>query len=279
MSAPVKQLAQPVTLQEVPSAAQESGAVVLGCPVESVGEVAGSSPTDETSLWSELGEPPPERSPDRIVPWPRRDRRGGAIEATVVEEGVSGVAQRAAPDMEIVSIAVYRGPNYWSYKPAINLLVDLGSLEQWPTDRLAGFAQRLVEVVPELRTHPCSRGHVGGFVERLAEGTWLGHVAEHVALALQARAGFSVRRGKTRSAGQPGRYHVIYSYDNEDVGPAAGTLAVRLVNHLVEPEPGFDPTQAIDDLVELARQTRLGPSTQGHPRRGTAPRHPVVSPR
>ncbi|MGH3777331.1 MAG: cyanophycin synthetase [Pseudonocardiaceae bacterium] len=159
-------------------------------------------------------------------------------------------------------ITVYRGPNYWSYNPAINLLVDLGSLEEWPTDRLPGFAEHLVELVPELRTHDCSQGRPGGFLERLEEGTWLGHVAEHVALALQARAGFHVRRGKTRSAGAPGHYYVIYSYDNEHVGLAAGKLAVRLVNHLVQPEPGFDPKHEVDELLALARRTRLGPSTQ-----------------
>jgi cyanophycin synthetase len=137
------------------------------------------------------------------------------------------VVHQPVPGVEIVSITVYRGPNYWSYNPAINLLVDLGLLEEWPTDRLPGFAEQLVELVPELRTHDCSRRRPGGFLERLEEGTWLGHVAEHVALALQTRAGFHVRRGKTRPVGAPGRYYVIYSYDNEDVGLAAGKLAVR----------------------------------------------------
>jgi cyanophycin synthetase len=166
------------------------------------------------------------------------------------------------PEIKIVSIKVYRGPNYWSYNPAINLLVDLGSCEEQPTDQLPGFAEHLVELIPELRTHDCSRGHPGGFLERLESGTWLGHVAEHVALALQVRAGFDVRRGKTRSAGERGRYYVIYSYENEAVGLAAGKLAVRLVNHLVQPEPGFDPKQEMDHVLRVARRTRLGPSTQ-----------------
>ncbi len=201
-------------------------------------------------------------------------QRDGRLDVTADEPAA---AHQPTPGIEIVKITVYRGPNYWSYKPAVNLLVDLGLLEEWPTDRLPGFAEQLVELVPELRTHDCSRGRPGGFLERLEEGTWLGHVAEHVALALQARAGFPVRRGKTRPAGAPGRYYVIYSYDNEDVGVAAGKLAVRLVNHLVAPQlagpqlagpqlvqhkPGFDPEQAVDALLALARRTRLGPSTQ-----------------
>ncbi len=190
-------------------------------------------------------------------------QRDGRLSVTIdltADEPV--VANGPAPEIEIVSIRVYRGPSYWSYDPAINLLVDLGSLEEWPTDRLPGFAEHLIELVPELRTHDCSRGRPGGFLERLEGGTWLGHVAEHVALALQAHAGSHVRRGKTRSAGARGRYYVIYSYENEDVGLAAGKLAVRLVNHLVQPEPGFDPKQEMDNLLSLARRTRLGPSTQ-----------------
>jgi cyanophycin synthetase len=201
----------------------------------------------------------PSRGPDqgnREIPRPA-ERLQIALPA-VAEHPV------AAPHagIEIVSISVYRGPNYWSYDPAINVLVDLGSLEEWPTDRLPGFTQRLVGLVPELRMHDCSLGRPGGFLERLEQGTWLGHVAEHVALALQESAGFPVRRGKTRSAGAPGRYYVIYSYENEDVGLAAGKLAVRLVNHLAQPQPGFDLQQEMRHLLQIARRTRLGPSTQ-----------------
>ena len=92
---------------------------------------------------------------------------------------------------------------------------------------------------PGLREHSCSRGRRGGFVERLHEGTWLGHVAEHCALALQQEVGHDIRRGKTRQVkGAPGRYNVVYGYADEQVGLAAGRLAVRLVNHLVAGRSG-----------------------------------------
>ncbi|WP_230209288.1 hypothetical protein [Nostocoides sp. HKS02] len=131
--------------------------------------------------------------------------------------------------------------NIWSYNPAIHLVLDLGVLEGYPTDTLEGFTDRLVELLPGLENHTCSRGVRGGFIERLREGTWLGHVAEHVALQLQQEAGHDLRRGKTRAVkGTPGRYNVIYDYNDETVGLAAGTLAVRLVNHLVQAEPDFD---------------------------------------
>src|SRR5437762_6244166 len=126
----------------------------------------------------------------------------------------------AKPDLKILQTQVLRGPNYWSYEPAIRLLVDLGSLEDWPTNTLKGFNQALLEMLPGLREHSCSLGRPGGFVERLEEGTWAGHVAEHAALELQREAGTHIPRGKTRSAGKAGQYNVIYGYGEEQVGVA-----------------------------------------------------------
>src|SRR2546422_9313761 len=114
------------------------------------------------------------------------------------------------PDLRILESQVLRGPNYWSYEPAVRLLVDLGSLEHWPSNTLPGFNEALLRSLPGLAQHSCSLGRPGGFVERLREGTWLGHVAEHVAIELQRETGTHVYRGKTRSAGEPGRYNIIY---------------------------------------------------------------------
>jgi cyanophycin synthetase len=166
------------------------------------------------------------------------------------------------PDLGILQIQVFRGPNYYSYDPAIRMLVDLGSLEHWPSNTLEGFNQALLEQLPGLAEHSCSLGRPGGFVERLNEGTWLGHVAEHVALELQRETGTHIPRGKTRGAGKPGQYNVIYGYGEEKVGVAAGALAVRLVNHLVEAEEGFDLLAEIEQLIRLAERVAFGPSTQ-----------------
>jgi cyanophycin synthetase len=117
-------------------------------------------------------------------------------------------------------------------------------------------------VLPAVGEHSCSRGRSGGFLERLQEGTWLGHVAEHVALQLQSEAGHEVRRGKTRSAAAPGQYNVIYAYLDERVGVAAGVLAVRLVNHLVEPDPDFDFDAELERFLLDADRYAFGPSTQ-----------------
>ena len=167
-----------------------------------------------------------------------------------------------SPDLEIVETQVFRGPNYWSYDPAIRLLVDLGSLEAWPSNTIAGFNERLLGLLSGVGEHSCSLGRKGGFRERLTDGTWLGHVAEHVAIELQRESGAHVYRGKTRSAGEPGRYNVIYGYWEERVGLEAGRLAVRLVNHLVEPEGSFDFQAELERLIRLAERRAFGPSTQ-----------------
>ena len=165
-------------------------------------------------------------------------------------------------ELRIVDTRVYRGPNYWNYDPAIKLVVDLGVLEQFPSNTIPGFVDALLEMLPGVGQHTCGTGRVGGFGQRLREGTWAGHVAEHIALQLQREAGTEVGRGKTRGTGDPGRYHVVYSYAEESVGLAAGRLAVRLVNHLVEAEPGFDFRAELEALILLAERAAFGPSTQ-----------------
>ena len=167
------------------------------------------------------------------------------------------------PDLRILSSRVYRGPNVWHYEPAIQLVVDLGVLEDFPTNKLPGFADALVERLPGLANHACSRGRRGGFVERLHEGTWLGHVAEHVALQLQQAVGHDMRRGKTRQVkGQRGRYNVIYAYYDESVGLDAGEFAVKLVNDLVRHDPDFDFDAELERFIVRGERTAFGPSTQ-----------------
>ena len=166
------------------------------------------------------------------------------------------------PELKIIETRVYRGPNYWNYEPAIKLIVDLGVLEHFPTNTIPGFVEALLEMLPGVGQHTCGTGKVGGFEERLRDGTWVGHVAEHIALQLQREAGTEVGRGKTRGTGEPGRYNVVYSFGEEAVGLVAGKLAVRLVNHLVEAEPDFDFRAELESLILLSERAAYGPSTQ-----------------
>ena len=177
--------------------------------------------------------------------------------------GGNGV-QRPEPTLRILETRVLRGANYWAREPVIRMLVDLGVLEQFPSNKLPGFSEALVDILPTLEDHACSLGRRGGFLSRLREGTWAGHIAEHIALELQNLAGTDVRHGKTRGAGPPGHYNVIYEYREEQVGLEAGRIAVALVNHLVDPSasPSFMLGTELERLIRLAERLAFGPSTQ-----------------
>src|SRR5829696_197080 len=124
--------------------------------------------------------------------------------------------------MKILDRSIYVGPSHYAHFPVIRLELDLGILEEWPTRRLGdSFIDALLDALPGLREHGCSYGEPGGFVRRMREdeGTWLGHVLEHVAIELQCLAGTTVAYGKTRIKDLPtGQYHVIFSYEEETVG-------------------------------------------------------------
>lgn len=187
-------------------------------------------------------------------------------------ESASGEKQRA---ITIKELRVYRGPNYYSYDPSIHMVVDIGALEDAPTDLLPGFTEQLIALLPGLHDHQCSRGHDGGFVERLVEGTWVGHVSEHIALELQRTAGLEMTRGKTRSTGERGIYNIIFGYLDETVATMAGRLAVKLVNQLVSVsdvnspasgrcpvDPDFDFTTEHEAFLRTSQRVAFGPSTQ-----------------
>jgi cyanophycin synthetase len=196
------------------------------------------------------------RSPTTAPPTKRSASRRASV------DGSADARPPLSPDLKIVNERVFRGPNYYSYEPSIKLLVDLGSLEHYPSNTIQGFTEGLLDMLPAVGEHSCSLGHAGGFRERLIEGTWAGHIAEHIAIELQRESGSHVYRGKTRGAGEPGRYNVIYGYWEEQVGLAAGRMAVRIVNHLVRPDPDFDVIAELEELIRLAERRAFGPSTQ-----------------
>ena len=171
----------------------------------------------------------------------------------------------SAPTLRILETRVLRGPNYWAREPVIRLLVDLGVLEEYPSNLLPNFTDALIALLPTLEDHACSLGRRGGFITRLRDGTWTGHIAEHIALEFQTLAGPDVRHGKTRAAGPVGQYNCIYEYREEAVGLEAGRMAVALVNHLVAPDDPvvfFDFALELEQLIRLAERQAFGPSTQ-----------------
>jgi cyanophycin synthetase len=174
--------------------------------------------------------------------------------------------------VKILERSVYLGPSLYAHFRIIRLLVDLGVLEEWPTTRLGEpFVEPLLEMLPGLHEHGCSYREPGGFVRRLreGEGTWMGHVLEHVAIELQNIAGAKVTFGKTRGTGESGHYNVVYEYEHDEVGLEAGRLALRLLHHLLPDEltseqeraEEFDFDEERDSFIRFAQRRTLGPST------------------
>ncbi len=174
--------------------------------------------------------------------------------------------------MRIIDRSVYVGPSLYARFPVIRLELDLGKLEAWPTGRLGpAFVDALAGALPGLAEHGCSYREPGGFFRRMreGEGTWLGHVLEHVAIELQNIAGEEVTFGKTRSAGTPGVYTVVYEYAQRDEGTAAGELGLRLLLSLLPPElrsndavpQGWSWPEARDEFIRFAQRRAMGPST------------------
>lgn len=171
--------------------------------------------------------------------------------------------------MRIVSTDVYSGPNRFAHFPCILHLVDLQELEQWPTDKLGDdFINALVKAVPSLADHGCSYGEAGGFLKRMQEGTWMGHVFEHVVIEIQNIAGHDVSFGKTRAAKAPGQYNVVFEIQDQSVGLEASRLALRLIHSLLPDslrtkyaDKDFNFDKERDWFIRYTQKRELGPST------------------
>jgi cyanophycin synthetase len=165
--------------------------------------------------------------------------------------------------MKIVEIKVLKGPNYWSVRRTklIQMKLDLEEMEQRPTNAIDGFRERLEKMFPTMIEHRCSVGSRGGFFQRVDEGTWMGHVIEHIALEIQTLAGMDTGFGRTRGANEKdGVYYVCFTYLEEDAGVYAAKAAVRIAQALTDGVE-YDLKEDIQQLREIREDTRLGPST------------------
>ncbi len=164
--------------------------------------------------------------------------------------------------MKIVEIKVLRGPNYWSIRRSklIQMKLDLEELEQRPTNTIPGFKDRLEAMFPSMYSHRCSYSEAGGFFRRVEEGTWMGHVIEHIALELQTLAGMDCGFGRTRGTGIEGEYFVVFNYMEEEAGVYTAKASVRIAQALVD-GVHYNLEEDIQALREIREDTRLGPST------------------
>lgn len=164
--------------------------------------------------------------------------------------------------MNILGIQVLRGPNIWSInrKKLIQMRLDLEEMEQRPTNVIEGFGDRIAQLIPSLYTHRCSKGEPGGFLTRIKEGTWMGHVIEHIALEIQTLAGMDTGFGRTRQTKTEGIYNVVFSYIEEKAGAYAAEAAVRIAEALINDQE-YDLDADIQRMRELREMERFGPST------------------
>ncbi len=164
--------------------------------------------------------------------------------------------------MRIREINAMRGPNYWSVRrhKLIVMVLDLEEMEEQPSNKIDGFRERLEAMFPTMYEHRCSVGTAGGFFERVEEGTWMGHIIEHIALEIQTLAGMDVGFGRTRGYGEVGVYSVVFAYMEESVGRYAAKVSVAICQALIDDKP-YDLTDDIQRMRELREAERLGPST------------------
>lgn len=163
-------------------------------------------------------------------------------------------------DIRILSATHLRGPNIWTYRPVIEAVLDIGELEEFPSNKIPGLYERLTTWLPGIIEHRCGVGERGGFLERLREGTWSGHILEHVVLELQNLAGMRTGFGQTRSTNVVGVYKMAFRTREEQVGRAALQIGRDLLMAAIEDQP-FDLQTKVTELRELVDDRCLGPST------------------
>ena len=169
--------------------------------------------------------------------------------------------------MKILELKALRGANYWSnrWKKLIVMRLDIGEYEDRPSDKIPGFTERLNELIPSLKTHTCSYGYEGGFLQRVSEGTWAGHIIEHIALEMQTLAGMETGFGRTRETNDKGIYNVIFSYIEEKAGLYTAGESVKLFEAIAEgksiEELKKQLSGNIQKLREIRERVRFGPST------------------
>ena len=169
--------------------------------------------------------------------------------------------------MKILELKALRGANYWSnrWKKLIVMRLDIGEYEDRPSDKIPGFTERLNELIPSLKTHTCSYGYEGGFLQRVSEGTWAGHIIEHIALEMQTLAGMETGFGRTRETNDKGIYNVIFSYIEEKAGLYTAGESVKLYIAIAEgksiEELKKQLSGNIQKLREIRERVRFGPST------------------
>ncbi len=163
-------------------------------------------------------------------------------------------------DIQLLRTTYLRGPSVWTYRPVLEVWLDLGALEDWPSHKLPGFNERLTAWLPDLVEHHCGVGERGGFIQRLTGGTWMGHVLEHVIIELLNLAGMPAEFGQTREISRRGVYRMVFRCPEEAVARTALAWGHKLVMAAIN-DDAFDLDAAIAAIKTVIDERYLGPST------------------
>jgi cyanophycin synthetase len=164
--------------------------------------------------------------------------------------------------MKIESIDIIKGKNRWSESKdqLVHILLDLGKYEELPSNNIPGFYERIKKQIPTLQSHRCSVGKAGGFLKRIKEGTWMGHIIEHVALELQTLAGMKTGWGRTRGVkGKKGKYDIVFNYIDSECGKLAAREAIKVVKDIIN-----DNDPKIDEIVTKLKKMRTKRLVEGY---------------
>ena len=163
-------------------------------------------------------------------------------------------------DIQLLRVNYLRGPNMWTYRPVLEVWLDLGRLEEFPSSKIEGFNERLTAALPALVEHHCGVGERGGFLQRLTEGTWMGHVLEHIVIELLNLSGMPTGFGQTRSTSKTGVYRMVFRARDEQVARAALAEGHALIMAMINGD-AFDVKAAVDRIRDKVDDCYLGPST------------------
>jgi cyanophycin synthetase len=163
--------------------------------------------------------------------------------------------------VRIYSMQTFSGRNIYSHRPVIKMVLNIGDLHEVSTRELPDFNERLLADFPGLAGHSCSRGYEGGFAERLSEGTYVGHVTEHLILELQKMMGYEVKYGKTRIVSEPSLYYLVFEYQNEKCALECARTAVEIISALAE-QRTVAVKEMLQNIHRLAIESELGPSAK-----------------
>jgi cyanophycin synthetase len=163
-------------------------------------------------------------------------------------------------EIKVPRITYLRGPNMWTYTPVIEAWLDLGVLEEWPSNKQPGFNDRLLSVLPQVAAHHCSPGVPFGFEQRLRDGTWMGHILEHVIIEMLEQAGLEAGFGQTRETSKPGTYRMVFRVPDETVGRVALASGLKLL-HAVINQQSFELEPELAIIRDAIDDYYLGPST------------------